>query len=42
LTREAIDLAAQVGAELINWPGIEGYNYPLQTPYEESWAGSSI
>ena len=23
---------------MIIWPGIEGYNYPFQTPYEESWA----
>jgi xylose isomerase len=38
LTREAIDLAAEVGAKLIIWPGIEGYNYPFQTPYTESWA----
>jgi xylose isomerase len=38
LTREAIDLAAEVGAKLIIWPGIEGYNYPFQTPYAESWA----
>ena len=38
LTREAIDLAAQVGAQMIIWPGIEGYNYPFQTPYRESWA----
>jgi xylose isomerase len=38
LTREAIDLAAEVGAQLIIWPGIEGYNYPFQTPYRESWA----
>ena len=22
----------------IIWPGIEGYNYPFQTPYRESWA----
>ena len=22
----------------IIWPGIEGYNYPFQTPYKESWA----
>src|SRR5689334_15032427 len=26
LTREAIDLGARVGAHLIIWPGIEGYN----------------
>jgi xylose isomerase len=38
LTREAIDLAAEVGARMIVWPGIEGYNYPFQTPYRESWA----
>jgi len=38
LTREAIDLAADVGAHMIIWPGIEGYNYPFQTPYAESWA----
>ena len=23
---------------MIIWPGIEGYNYPFQTPYAESWA----
>jgi xylose isomerase len=38
LTREGIDLAAEVGAHFIIWPGIEGYNYPFQTPYKESWA----
>src|ERR1700693_1041873 len=38
LTREAIDLAAEVGAHMIIWPGIEGYNYPFQTPYATSWA----
>jgi xylose isomerase len=38
LTREAIDLAAEVGAQMIIWPGIEGYNYPFQTPYAQSWA----
>jgi xylose isomerase len=38
LTREAIDLAAECGAQMIVWPGIEGYNYPFQTPYAESWA----
>ena len=38
LTCEAIDLAADVGAQMIIWPGIEGYNYPFQTPYAESWA----
>ena len=34
----AADLAGRIGAHLIVWPGIEGYNYPFQTPYKESWA----
>jgi xylose isomerase len=38
LTREGIDLAADLGAHYVLWPGIEGYNYPFQTPYRESWA----
>src|SRR2546427_13063235 len=38
LTREAIDLAAEVDGQMIIWPGIEGYNYPFQTPYADSWA----
>jgi xylose isomerase len=38
LTFEAIDLAGDIGAQMIIWPGIEGYNYPFQTPYTESWA----
>jgi len=37
LTVEGIDLAAEVGAHFIIWPGIEGYNYPFQTPYASSW-----
>jgi xylose isomerase len=37
-TREGIDFAAEVGAHFIIWPGIEGYNYPFQSPYRESWA----
>src|ERR671933_1622494 len=37
-TLAAADLAGRIGAHLIVWPGIEGYNYPLQTPYAESWA----
>src|SRR5215831_6255701 len=35
---EAADLAGELGAQMIVWPGIEGYNYPFQTPYAESWA----
>ncbi len=37
LTREGAELAGQIGANFIVWPGIEGYNYPFQTPYAESW-----
>jgi xylose isomerase len=37
-TAEAIDFAAELGSHFIIWPGIEGYNYPFQTPYRESWA----
>ncbi len=33
----AADFAASVGAQLILWPGVEGYNYPFQTPYAQSW-----
>jgi xylose isomerase len=34
----AARFAGEVGAQMILWPGIEGYNYPFQTPYAESWA----
>ena len=36
-TLAAADFAGQIGAHFIIWPGIEGYNYPFQTPYAESW-----
>ena len=39
LTVEAADFAGRIGAHFIIWPGIEGYNYPFQTPYAESWRG---
>jgi xylose isomerase len=38
---EALDAAAfagELGSTMILWPGIEGYNYPFQTPYADSWA----
>jgi xylose isomerase len=38
LSFEAVDLAGELDAALIVWPGIEGYNYPFQTPYAASWA----
>jgi xylose isomerase len=34
---EAAEFAGSLGAHLIIWPGGEGYNYPFQTPYVESW-----
>ncbi len=37
-TLDAADFAGDLGANFIVWPGIEGYNYPFQTPYAESWA----
>ena len=37
-TVEAAEFAGSIGAHFIIWPGIEGYNYPFQTPYGESWA----
>src|SRR5918994_2187183 len=37
-TLAAIDFAGELGAHFIIWPGIEGYNYPFQTPYADSWA----
>ena len=30
-------LAGELGVPMIVWPGIEGYNYPFQTPYARSW-----
>jgi xylose isomerase len=38
LLLEAADLAGDVGAQMIIWPGGEGYNYPFQVPYAEVWA----
>jgi xylose isomerase len=37
-TVAAADFAGSLDAHFIVWPGIEGYNYPFQTPYKESWA----
>jgi xylose isomerase len=34
---DAADFAGSLGANLIVWPGGEGYNYPFQTPYADSW-----
>jgi xylose isomerase len=37
LTLAGADFAGSLGAHFVLWPGIEGYNYPFQTPYAESW-----
>jgi xylose isomerase len=37
-TLAAADFAGELGANFIIWPGIEGYNYPFQAPYADSWA----
>ena len=34
---EGAEFAGSLGAHMIIWPGIEGYNYPFQTPYVDSW-----
>jgi xylose isomerase len=34
----AAEFAGSLGAQMILWPGVEGYNYPFQTPYREAWA----
>ena len=38
ITLETAEFAGQIGAQMVCWPGIEGYNYPFQTPYADSWA----
>jgi xylose isomerase len=38
ITLEGVDFAGGLGVPFIIWPGIEGYNYPFQTPYQKSWA----
>jgi xylose isomerase len=37
IVREAAEFAGSLGANLIVWPGGEGYNYPFQAPYADSW-----
>jgi xylose isomerase len=37
IVREGAELANELGAHMIIWPGGEGYNYPFQTPYVDSW-----
>ena len=37
ILREAAEFAGNLRANLIIWPGGEGYNYPFQTAYADSW-----
>ncbi len=37
ILREAAEFAGKLHANLIIWPGGEGYNYPFQTAYADSW-----
>jgi xylose isomerase len=37
--RRGIDLASEIGANFIIWPGAEGYNYTFQRPYAQVWRG---
>jgi len=34
---EGAEFAGGLGANMLIWPGVEGYNYPFQTPYVDSW-----
>jgi xylose isomerase len=33
-----VDLAAGIDASFVIWPGAEGYNYPFQRRYAQTWA----
>lgn len=35
--KRGIDLASEIGANFIIWPGVEGYNYTFQRNYAETW-----
>jgi len=37
ITKRGIDLAAELGAKFIIWPGGEGYNYNFQVDYVQAW-----
>lgn len=37
ITKKGIDLASELGAKFIIWPGGEGYNYNFQVDYVEVW-----
>jgi xylose isomerase len=35
--KRGVDLAANIGAHFIIWPGAEGYNYNFQRDYAQTW-----
>src|SRR5437879_3701062 len=35
--KRAVEVARSIGANLVIWPGAEGYNYPFQRRYRDSW-----
>jgi len=37
ITKRGIDLAAEIGAKFIIWPGGDGYNYNFQIDYVQTW-----
>jgi len=37
ITKRGIELAAELGAKFIIWPGGEGYNYNFQVDYVQAW-----
>ena len=37
--KRGVDLASEIGASFIIWPGSEGYNYTFQRPYAQVWRG---
>jgi xylose isomerase len=37
IVREAAEFAGSLSANLIIWPGGEGYNYPFQAAYADAW-----
>lgn len=38
ITKQGIDLAGEIGAKFVIWPGGEGYNYNFQVDYLQVWA----
>lgn len=37
IAKAGVDMAADIGANFIIWPGGDGYNYPFQVSYKNLW-----